>query len=59
MKPETILDEEAKAGIKNYCISRNKNGKCNNCRYSIKKVVEKPSPFSSCIFENCPDSWRC
>ena len=58
MTNETVVNEEVKAGIKEYCLSRDNKGKCSRCRYSIKKVSGNYSEYASCIFANCPNSWR-
>lgn len=49
------LNEEAIGPIKEYCKKR--NYRCSGCRFSIKKFVQDPG-YSTCIFSNCPCSWR-
>ncbi len=51
-----LINKEALTGISEYCTNR--EWKCNNCRYSIKKVVDNPSKSATCIFANCPCDWK-
>ena len=50
------VNEEAQQAIKDYCTKR--NFKCIGCRYSIKFIASDASKTSTCIFGNCPCSWK-
>lgn len=50
-----MVNSEAFKAVYEYCDSR--NYKCKGCRYSIDKVNKNHSPYTECIFSNCPSSW--
>lgn len=49
------VNNEARNAIRAYCIKRDL--RCKGCRYAIDWITKEHSPYSSCIFANCPNSW--